>query len=239
MKQNRYYVIILILCLGITEVICAQPATRRSLEGQTLASRIDGVEHNIRLSRESLSSANGSPFINDKFELVKFKKLDNRVFLARYNANLGEMQIKRENDTIALVNTEELELTFTQSNKVYKTHSYTNNEDVSKRGFLVVLMESDSLALLKEEVVKFYNKKPPSNSYEKMKPAEFRRLSDVYYYRSGNNISLLPQKRKDFLKLFPNQESEIKSFIKENKINLKKEDELITLFNYIENLKIY
>ena len=95
------------------------------------------------LNGANLANANGSPFINDEFELVKFKKLGNRVFLARYNANLGEMQLKRENDTIALDNTKNLELTFTQSNKVYKTHSYTNKENVSKRGFLVVLMEND------------------------------------------------------------------------------------------------
>ena len=235
MKLNRYYILALTFCLIITEANYAQ-TTRRSTEGQTLASRIDKVQHNMLLNGANLANANGSPFINDEFELVKFKKLGNRVFLARYNANLGEMQIKRENDTIALDNTKNLELTFTQSNKVYKTHSYTNKENVSKCGFLVVLMENDSLALLKEELVKFYDIKPPSNSYEKIKPAEFKRLSDVYYYRQGDKVSLLPQKRKDFLKLFPQHSSELKDYIKENKISLKKDEDLITLFEYINTL---
>jgi len=235
LKLNRYYILALTFCLIITEANYAQ-TTRRSTEGQTLASRIDKVQHNMLLNGANLANANGSPFINDEFELVKFKKLGNRVFLARYNANLGEMQIKRENDTIALDNTKNLELTFTQSNKVYKTHSYTNKENVSKCGFLVVLMENDSLALLKEELVKFYDIKPPSNSYEKIKPAEFKRLSDVYYYRQGDKVSLLPQKRKDFLKLFPQHSSELKDYIKENKISLKKDEDLITLFEYINTL---
>jgi len=235
LKLNRYYILALTFCLIITEANYAQ-TTRRSTEGQTLSSRIDKVQHNMLLNGANLANANGSPFINDEFELVKFKKLGNRVFLARYNANLGEMQLKRENDTIALDNTKNLELTFTQSNKVYKTHSYTNKENISKCGFLVVLMENDSLALLKEELVKFYDRKPPSNSYEKIKPAEFKRLSDVYYYRQGDKVSLLPQKRKDFLKLFPQHSSELKDYIKENKISLKKDEDLITLFEYINTL---
>ncbi|WP_178987386.1 hypothetical protein [Winogradskyella schleiferi] len=178
----------------------------------------------------------GSPYINDTFELIKFKRFGDVIFLGRYNANLGEMQIRRDNDTIVLNNSENFEITFVSDKKVYKTYSYTQKDGSSTRGFLVVLKETDSMAVLKEEKIKFQEKKPSTNGYDKAKPAKYVRSKDLYYYRLGNKVSLLPQKRKEFLKLYPEHSNKLKEFIKQNKINLKEADDLITLFGYIEKL---
>lgn len=179
----------------------------------------------------------GSPYINDTFELIKFKRFGDVIFLGRYNANLGEMQISRDNDTIVLNNSENFEITFLSGKKVYKTHSYKRKDDSSVRGFLVVLKATDSIAVLKEEKIKFQDKKPSTNGYDKAKPAKYIRSKDLYYYRLGNKVSSLPQKKKDILKLFPEHSNKLKVFIKQNKINLKEEDDLISLFGYIEKLK--
>lgn len=197
---------------------------------------LDVMQYSIKNNYDSNKNAKGSPYINETFEIVKFKKFGDRVFSGRYDANLGEMQIKRENDTIALNANESFEITFISSNKTYKTLSYINSDGISKRGFLVILNKTDSIDVLKEEVIKFYDEKPSTNGYDKAKPAEYKRINDTYYYRLGEHVSLLPQKRKEFLKLFPEHSKNLQVFIKKNKINLKKEDDLISLFKYIGTL---
>jgi len=208
-----------------------RPESQNSLRDQ-----INDARHSIKSNPNNLEYIKGSPYTNETFEVVTIKRFNNAIYSARYDANLGEMQIKRDNDTIVLNNSENFEITFALSRKVYKTHSYTNKDGSLKRGFLVVLREADSLAVLKEEVIKFYEEKPATGGYDKAKPAEFRKLSDVYYIRLDDKVSLLPQKRKDFLKLFPEHSNKLKVFIKKNKISLKKDDDLITLFKYIETL---
>ncbi|WP_282031323.1 hypothetical protein [Winogradskyella eximia] len=214
----------------------------------TIALNISNAQHNIDQSDfsdlastvnrnlDKRANIKGSPYINDTFHDLTFKRFGDKIFTGRYDANLGEMQIKRGNDTIVINNFENFEITFALNNKVYKTYSYTDKKDILKRGFLVVLKETDSLALLKEELVKFYQAKESTNGYDKAKPAEYRRTKDVYYYRQGEHVSVLPQKRKDFIKLFPEHSKDLEVFIKKNKINFKQEDDLITLFQYLETL---
>jgi len=202
----------------------------------SISNQARDLQYTIKNNSDIIKNAKGSPFIDKTFKPIKFKKFDNKIYSARFDAHLQEMQIRLDNDTIVLNNSEDYTLTFTSGNKTYKTYSYTENNSITKRGFLVVLKETDSIALLKQEIIKFRDAKPANSAYEKEKPAEFRRASDIYYYRLGNKTSLLPQKRKNFLKLFPEHATELKEFLKKNKINLKRDDDLITLFEFIETL---
>ena len=233
MIRIKHLLPIILISLISSEISYAQYQTTRE---RTPTSNLDQMRSAAQQNSNNSFYAIGSPFINDSFEVVKLDKFGDMLFSARYNANLGQMQIKRKNDTIALSNSEDLTITFALDKKVYKTYSYTNKEGVSKQGFLVVLKETDSLAVLKEEIVKFYKRKSAVTSYDKEKPAEYKRLKDVYYYKLDNKVSPLPQKRKDFLKLFPQHSSELKDYIKKNKISLKKDEDLITLFEYINTL---
>jgi hypothetical protein len=230
--MNKIFVLtsLIIFCthnLGISQI---------DYNHRNAQARLDAVQYSIKNNYDGVKNAKGSPYINKNFEAVKIKKFGDKIFAGRYDANLGEMQIKRENDTIALNNAEDFEITFVLTNKTYKTQDYRDKDGALKRGFLVVLSESDSLAILKKEVIKFYEEKPSSNGYDKGKPAEYRKMKDEYFFRIGNTVALLPQKRKEFLKVFPEHTDKLKIFIKENKIDLKEDEDLITLFKYIETI---
>ena len=234
MIRIKHLLPIILISLSASEISYAQ---FQNTNETTLHSSLDGVNFAIKQNADKSFYAKGSPFINENFEVVKFKKIKNKTFVARYNANLGEMQIQRENDTIALFNSEDYEITFTLRKKVYKTYNYSNKQGDLKQGFLVVLKEIDSISLLKEELVQFIESKPALTGYDKAKPAEYKRLNDVYYYKTGDKVLLLPSKRKDFLKLFPDNSEKIKAYIKENKINLKDEDDLIKIVGYLSTIK--
>ena len=232
MNTLKFYMVTFFIICSVPYVCNAQIDYNQR---NTQAS-LDVMQYSIKNNHNSNKNAKGSPFINETFEVLKFKKFGNKVFSGRYDANLGEMQIRRENDTIALNANENFEITFVSSNKTYKTLSYIDNDGISKRGFLVVLNETDSIAVLKEEVIKFHEEKPSTNGYDKSKPAEYKRVKDNYYYKIGEHVSVLPQKRKEFTKLFPEHSKKLEVFIKKNKISLKKEDELISLFKHIGTL---
>lgn len=233
MIRIKHLLPIILISLSASEISYAQ---FQNTNETTIQSSLDGVQFAVKQNSDKSFYAVGSPFIKETFELVKLDKFGDQLFPARYNANLGEMQIRRTNDTIALDTHEDLVVTFSLDNKVYKTYNYINKEGYSTQGFLVVLKETDSLTLLKEEIIKFYEKKPAVSGYDKEKPAEFKRLNDVYYYKQGDKVSLLPQKRKDFLKSFPAHSDKLKTYMKKNRISLKKDEDLVTLFNYMNTL---
>jgi TRAP-type C4-dicarboxylate transport system substrate-binding protein len=141
-----------------------------------------------------------------------------------------------DNKVIALDPNWDYEVTFTLTNKIYRAVRYVSDTNISKKRFLVVLSENKKHTLFKEERIKFYEKVEAATSYEKDKPAKFERIDDQYYLKLSDNMTLVPQNKKRFLRLFPNKEKELKEFIKENKLHPKNEEELIKIVEYISTI---
>lgn len=181
--------------------------------------------------------AEGSPYINEDFSPVRISLSKDQLFAARYNAYTNEMEVQINDDkTIALDNSIDIKVTFTTTNKTYKTENYITDKGIAKRDFLVSLIENEKYSLLKEERINFYEKVEAPSSYQKAKPARFERASSYYYIKINNEVTFLPQKKNDFLKAFPKQASKLKSYLKSNKLNPKNEDELIEIIEYLNTL---
>lgn len=182
-------------------------------------------------------NADGSPYVDEEFTSIKIDQYSDKIYTGRYNAYNDEMEVKVEGGKIvALDNKSELTVRFTSKNKVYKTYNYTTDNGVSKRGFLVVVEESDKYALLKREYIKYYQGEEATSSYQQDKPATFRREDDTYFLKMDDKMMYIPLKKKSFLKAFPEHSSELKSYIKENKIKLKDEEDLAKIIKYISEL---
>ena len=182
----------------------------------------------------------GSPYVNEDYQQVKINGVENKIYSGRYNAYINEMEIlvAAGRDPIALdISNNDYEVFFINENKLYKTFNFENNRGVTKRGFLVVMSEENDVMLLKEEIIKYYDKVAASSSYDQDKPAKFRREDDNYYIKlkSGRVVNL-PTKDKDIAKAFPEHSKEIMAFVKKNKLKTKKEEDLIKVANYIGSL---
>lgn len=224
-KKKLLVLTLIILVLGIeinAQNINVDIATERNLMSKNTSAKIE---------------ADGSPYINEDFKIIKIKQYEGQTFIGRYNAYNDEMEVKLGDEKIvALDNSSDYTVTFTNSAKKYKTFSYTSENGNFKQGFLVVVRDKDSVSLLKREQIKFYDKEKAASSYQKDKPATFRREDDTYYLKMGGKIIFLPQKKKSFLAALPEHSDKLKSFIKKNKINLKKEEDLIQITEYIGTL---
>lgn len=200
---------------------------------------IDLSDVQIEVSRNTSLPPNikGSPYITKDFSLVKLSIIENKIYNGRFNAFNGDMEIESQGKTIALDASKDIEVLFTKTNKLYKTCTYKQKNSKTKRGFLVVLSELDSLGLLKLEKINFIEKKIATSSYDRAKPAEFRKDSDSYYIKIDNQIIYLPTRKKNFLNTFPKYKSKLKSYIKKEKLNTKNENDLIIIINYLNQLK--
>lgn len=188
----------------------------------------------------SMGEVSGSPYIKENFQSVKIKNQGEKIYNGRYNAYLNEMEILLDTNKnpIALdIENNDYEVHFINENKTYKTYTYSTEKGIQKRGFLVVVSELNNTFLLREEIIKYYDKILATSSYDQDKPAKFRREADNYYIAlSDGEIVHLPNRSKDLAQSFPNKSKEISTFIKKNNIKTKREEDLIKLASYIGTL---
>jgi hypothetical protein len=184
------------------------------------------------------SKINGSPYINNSYQKVKFlNTTDKEQFSAKYNAyhDLIEVKTKTGKKYFPPKIEHQNPIQFLATKEVYKAYRITKN----KTGFFRVLLTDESLVLLKREVVSLINESLPQTSYHSYRPATFKREKDKYYiYLSTiNKVVKLPSKRSKFLKLFKDKSEAIKNYIKKEKLSIKKEKDIITIYSYYLKIK--
>ncbi len=84
----------------------------------------------------------------------------------------------------------------------------------------------------------FIEEKQSKTGYDAYRPPQFKRLNDKYFIKLYNNdfVVLLPKNKKLFANLYPESKSEVLAFIKEKKVKLNKEQDLLKLINFINSL---
>lgn len=182
--------------------------------------------------------AEGSPYVNEEYLPVKVNGQD-IIYSGRYNAYSDEMEIMTmESDSpIALDLRIDYTVTFVNNNKTYKTVSHPNPKGKMVKGFLVHVHSTENFNLFKKENVKFQDKIPAKSSYQSEKPAKFIKDDDVYYLQFKNGeVKMIPNKRKEIHEIFRDKHSELKDFIKEEKIDSDDKDDLIKLINHVESI---
>ncbi|WP_179344258.1 hypothetical protein [Winogradskyella ursingii] len=185
----------------------------------------------------------GSKYLSEQFLPIKiFNQKEDKRFLAKYNAFTGNMEVKEmdsKTDDFYVLSKDinDISLEFTTSGELYQTYEYVNEDNESKKDFFVNLVKTNRVSLLKKQEVKFEPAKPAKSSYEKSRPAKYERQKDEYYIKIGAEKAMpLPSNKNDIAELFPKYEKEIKTFIKKNRIKTSKEEDLISLVKYINQL---
>ena len=185
---------------------------------------------------EAKIEVKGTPYVNEDFELVKVSISDSIIYNGRFNAYSGNMEIKISDKIMILDLSKDIDVLFINNKKHYKTCSFTQKDSSPFRGFLVSLSNNDNIELLKQEKISFIDKKPAKSSYDEEQPAKFLKEPDSYFYKVEDKINYLPTKKKDFLKLFPDYETELKNYIKTEKLNIKNEDDLIKIIEFLSTI---
>ncbi|MCF8715636.1 hypothetical protein JM658_12440 [Joostella atrarenae] len=218
--------ILLLFCVLTFTLLHAQ----RDLYGYQSGTLID-----TRSSNE-FAGVDGSPYLKgDEFtkgKILTDEKVYENVDL-RYNVYKDFIEIK--------VSESEIYKGSTKSNFSYEVHgeklylmNYIDNE-VKKTGYLSCIACSKDDMLLNKYTKTYYPPEEANTGYQKSKPAKFSN-NEEYYIKLKSNLYAIPLENntKKILSQFNNKQ--LDKFVKENKLNLKKEDDLITFFKYYINL---
>ncbi|WKD85664.1 hypothetical protein KCTC32516_01007 [Polaribacter huanghezhanensis] len=220
---------ILITLLFITSIAFSQVNQINNLRDvYTLKNDIDAKYNN-----QNDPSVKGSPFIHLTYQNIKIKGVKMK---GKYNANLDYIKVDNNGEIILFIPSVEhrYDVVFTDDNATYRAFEYEN----LKFGFFKILAKKEKTFLLGKQFIKFYPKVKPKNNFDLLKPARFQRKKDTYYIKLSNQdiIVELPTRKSKFLKVFASKSNVVKHFIKKEKLNFKKEKDLIKIFNFYTSL---
>jgi len=159
-------------------------------------------------------------------------KVDNidQTFYLRYNIFEDEMEFVKGEDILYLKKQAGRNVNFTGLDTKYKILNH--NGDLQ---YFVVNSEGKA-SLLTKLVVKYYEAAPAKSSYQKAVPADFKRRKDELYLMMGDDMMRIPSKKNSFLELFGDKSSDIKNFMKKNKLGTKKLEDVKKAVDYYNTL---
>lgn len=180
----------------------------------------------------------GTPYYDVEFNSANIAPMD-KVYFVRYNAALDDMEVIQSNDTLIMnKNNKNYIIKQNKGNITYKILEYDDSKD-DKLGYYVQLTEGTNVTLYRKDRKKFVEvKKAAYGGNLGGTSAEFKEQKSEFYMElnaSGNAIKISKSK-KEFLSLFPGKEDAIEKYIKQNKIKLNREDDLIKLINHVNSI---
>lgn len=200
------------------------------------------VRNNTKYTTDFVGAEVGSPYENDEFSEGKIYHGEEYLgrFYYRYNIFSKEIEIKKtklkEEEYKALLKDENIKLV--SSDREFCFMEFMTNRGELKKGYLNILSKKGNFTLYQHLITKYSAAEAAANSQVNPKPSRFTTFTEYYFQKDGEEpVQRLASKKKSFLKQLPeNIHTKVKSYIKEHNTHLKKEKDLIELFEYINTL---
>ncbi|TKD60459.1 hypothetical protein [Flavobacterium sp. ASW18X] len=167
----------------------------------------------------------GSPYLYTSFVTSIIKnKMNTYQVPTRFNTYNNTFELKLADQISTLKKEEYQEINV--DNHTYIAYQYKNEPTYFE------VLSSGSHTLLALRKTNFIESKAATTTYGTDKPARFSPSTTYFYFKENSkNIKELKLKKKEVLNIFDSKKN-MNLFFKENKINLKKETDLIKLFSY-------
>jgi hypothetical protein len=184
------------------------------------------------------SEVEGSPYLNDKLigGIVKFNNGDSLNQYLRYDMYSDEIEYLEKGKLFNILKSQmkNLDHIYLNGNSIIYKDYFIKKKVHS--GYLFELVNAQC-GLYKRLRVEFQNAKPAKTSYHKPTPAQFVTKSVQWFYSfNGEPISFFKADNAGLKIIGGSHYEDLKEFVKENGIKLKKEADLIILFKYYNSL---
>lgn len=187
----------------------------------------------------------GTPYINENFVPCKVYYNEELVgdLYYRHNAYSNEIEIKDsplpEETPTSLATMKQLKVKDLNTGHTIAMMTYENKEGLIKNGYFYTMLEGKNYNLLFKKNVKFTEGTKPVNSMVRPTPNKFSQFVEYYYMTDGSKYAeIIPSSKGRFVKTFaPDNQDELKDYIKKENINLKKEEDLIKIFKHLNSNK--
>ena len=181
--------------------------------------------------------------------------LQNGLFsdcMVNYNMLHDEMEFIQDNDTVTIIRKRELQYVIAENDTFiymsgymknvpgYMKHIYgqklkiyckdkINLKDILKRGAMGSVNRTAAIASFSD----FDQQTIP---YNLIVPEDYVFKREIAYYIATSSGSFEPFKKKNILKLFSFHKAEVQKYLKVNKTNFEKEEDVIKLAEYLSTL---
>ncbi len=177
----------------------------------------------------------GTPYTTGKdFSKVNIAGYSKNVQKLRYNAYEDEMEFSQDNETYFTNKEAGLEINFPDINKTYICLNY-RLDDKTKLGYLQLLKKGPKYSLLKREKIELLKGEKSPSAYGKDANDYYAKEKDVYIISNDNKYYRVPKNNKDLSQISITNQANVLEFVKNNKINLSKETDLIKLIDFMNS----
>ena len=224
-----YYLIIAIL---ISTVTIAQPEAQEPSQIQYISNRT------VNLVNEQ-EDYTGSPYFNEDFVsgniLSKGKTIATNQ-IVRYNVNKEEFEIRDSKDS----NSKTVKTILRSENITIEMgdHSFEYISDAKNklRGYFIPLITGGKNSLYKKIKKEYIPSQKAINSMTSDVAALYKEKEILYLVDGDGKFIELTSSKKDRLNAFGDTKKNVKDYAKQNKLNLKKEEDLIKIVTYTNSL---
>ena len=181
----------------------------------------------------------GSPYTNNAFQKTTLFYGEESLgpLYYRYNALNQEIEVKMENNENEGIRGlgKDKKIAILVDGKKTSFKTFIDNDGNTINGYLTSLSLGDKIMLYKRHHVKYTEGKKAENSFVPDIPSKFTPYTEYYLEVPGQNrIDEIALKNKKLLSMVPEgMRKELQSYMKENKLNIKKEYDLIQAIRYL------
>ena len=177
----------------------------------------------------------GTPYYVNDF-LLGDVYLENEIILSngalRYNAIADEIEYKE-----SLNDDDESAKALVKSKEIYAKIMNDTFVFIPSQGYYLVIFDGNNLSLLKKVTKKYFPPKKAQNNYERSTLARFEdRFIYTIYTKNGNTLEL-PRSKSKKLKAFGDDEKIVKSYTKEQNLDLDNEKDIKKLIQYLDKIQ--
>lgn len=177
----------------------------------------------------------GTPYYVNDF-LLGDVYLENEIILSdgalRYNAVADEIEYKE-----SLNDDDESAKALVKSKEIYAKIMNDTFVFIPSQGYYLVIFDGNNLSLLKKVTKKYFPPKKAQNNYERSTLARFEdRFIYTIYTKNGNTLEL-PRSKSKKLKAFGDDEKIVKSYTKEQNLDLDNEKDIKKLIQYLDKIQ--
>lgn len=203
----------------------------------------NSLNSDINSNTASILPTQGSQYLASTFEKSNIYVGDELLgaYYSRYNAYNQEIEIKKTNleeeQFKALIHDEKVRVVFVDKEIQYT--SFINKDGLKQNDYLISKTNGTKYRLYQRISVKYKEGQKSQNSFVAAIPPKYSQFSEYYLKDLNSNlVSYVPAKKSKILKLFKNNEQiQIANIIKKRGFNLKKELDLVQLFDFANTLK--
>ncbi|MEP2278983.1 hypothetical protein [Maribacter sp.] len=204
----------------------------------------EGIVNFVTSSTEiEPTKAKGTPYLNEEFvhgEVIVNDKVE-EVGKMRYNAYRNEVEILdniSKDSYYSLLKRAYIKVEM--DGKMYSIYTYVDTDETIKTSYFTNLNEGNIKLLFKPEAL-LKQARSPSTSYEKYSPPTYVWNSSYYLLDETNSdkenhavkVRLTKNQILDFT---GSRKEEMKTYVKEKKLNLRHEEDVVTFLNYYNSL---